>query len=176
MEEKQENIQLEHQEIERNKQRLPLCLLANDIFSPSNVGSFFRIADALGVEKIYLSGITPQPPNAKIRKTARSTEKVVPYLYQPDALEIIDTLKKDGYKIVALEITSISINIHDFKCSPSDKICLVVGAENTGVHPNILERADSTIHIPMLGQNSSMNVANACAIAVYELGKQFIGL
>lgn len=149
-----------------------MCFLANDICTPMNIGSFFRIADALGVEKIFLTGKSVTPPNRKIKKTSRSTEKYVPYEYSPNPAEVINQLKSSGYKIISLEITSQSVDLANVELNSDDKICLVLGAENYGISEEILARSDVTAHIPMLGANSSMNVATACSIATYELTRK----
>jgi tRNA G18 (ribose-2'-O)-methylase SpoU len=75
---------------------------------------------------------------------------------------------------VSLEITASSIDIREFTAKKVDKLCLIVGSENAGVSRNLLDIYDHTIHIPMFGQNSSMNVAAACAIAVFELDRKFM--
>lgn len=138
-----------------------------------NIGSLFRIADALGLEKIWLSGTSPQPPNSKIKKTSRSSEKYVAWQYVADPLDLIAQLKAQGYAIVSLEITSASIELRQFAKHPPQKIALVLGSENAGVSQALLDASDATVHIAMRGQNSSMNVANACAIAAFELLRQF---
>jgi tRNA G18 (ribose-2'-O)-methylase SpoU len=138
-----------------------------------NIGSFFRIADALGVEKIFLTGKSLVPPNPKIKKTSRATEKYVEYEYQEDPALVLNNLKGLGYKIVSLEITSSSFDLKDFHFSNKEKICLILGSENSGVSQELLDASDASIHIPMLGNNSSMNVANACSIATYELTRRY---
>ena len=167
------NIQLDHSAHKTSSKRYPLCFLAHDIDVPMNIGSFFRIADALGVEKIYLAGESVTPPNPKIKKTSRSTEKHVDYTYESDPLVIVQNLKQKGYKIISLEITSASIDINDLPVHKNEKICLVLGSENKGVTQDLLDASDISIHIPMLGVNSSMNVANACAIAAYEIIRKY---
>ena len=167
------NVQLDHDAHKSTSEKYPLCFLANDIDVPMNIGSFFRVADALGVEKIYLSGNSVVPPNPKIKKTSRSTEKYVPYEYFTDPDAVIESLKSKGYKIISLEITSSSIDLIDFQVSSNDKICLVLGSENFGISDHLLSISDATVHIPMLGANSSMNVASACSIATYEITRKF---
>ncbi len=167
------NLQLDHSAHQPTSKKYSLCFLANDIDVPMNIGSFFRIADALGVEKIYLTGDSMVPPNPKIRKTSRSTEKYVAYAYEKDALSVIRNLKTSGYKIVSLEITSNSIDLADFKPEKDGKICLILGSENQGIDESLLNASDATIQIPMLGENSSMNVAAACAIATYDITRKF---
>lgn len=143
--------------------------MVHDIDIPMNVGSLFRIADALGIEKIYLTGSSLAPPNAKIRKTSRATEKFVPFSRQSNPLDILKKLKSQGYTIISLEITTSSMDINDLLLAGTEKICLVLGSESSGISQELLDSSDVTVHIPMLGQNSSMNVANACSIAAYEI-------
>lgn len=163
------NVQLEHSSHKPANRKYPICFLAHNIDVPMNVGSLFRIADALGVEKVYLTGSSITPPNPKIRKTSRSTESHVSYEYAKDPISIVKALKRDGYKIISLEITTQSIAIQNLSLSKNDKICLIVGSENSGVSQELLDFSDETVHIPMLGVNSSMNVANACSIATYAI-------
>lgn len=164
-----ENVQLNHSHHHARKIKYPVCFLAHDIEIPMNVGSLFRIADALGVEKIYLSGSSLVPPNAKIKKTSRATEKFVPFTYEENPLDIISKLKSEGYTCISLEITTSSIDISELSLDRSEKICLILGSEKSGVSQELLSISDITVHIPMMGENSSMNVATACAIATYEV-------
>ena len=166
-----QNVQLDHGAHKANTLRFPVCLLAHDMDVPMNVGSLFRIADALGVERLYLTGSSVKPPNAKLRKTARSTEKYVEYVYAVDPLTVLDALKQSGYYIVGLEITSVSIDIGEMELDQNQKVCLILGSENAGISQALLDRCDVTAHIPMLGVNSSMNVAHAGAIATYLITK-----
>ncbi|WP_444995912.1 TrmH family RNA methyltransferase [Aliikangiella sp. IMCC44359] len=167
------NIQLAHQHHQSSNQKHPLSLLLHDMNIPANVGSIFRIADAMGVEKIYLTGTTVSPPNKLIKKTSRATEKYVAYQYREDPIENIEYLKALGYLIISLEITSSSIDIRELKFSSEQKVCLILGAENTGVCQTLLDLSDYTVHIPMLGNNSSMNVASACSIAVFQMINEY---
>jgi len=163
------NHQLEHKDYRPSKQCFAVSFLAHDILSPLNIGSLFRIADALGVEHIYLSGGSPVPPGSKIKKTSRSTEKYVPYSFNEDPAAVLNELRSEGYKIISLEITSDSQDISKLQLSETDKICLVLGSENKGICDRLLKLSDKTVHIPMFGENSSMNVANACSIATYSI-------
>jgi len=164
-----ENKQLDHTEHQPQAIRHPVCLLLNDFESPANVGSMFRIADAFGLEKIYLTGTTPVPPNRKMMRTSRATEKFVVYEYNENGIELVSGLKLQGYKVISMEITSTSCDIRQLSLSSQDKVCLILGAENEGVNPQLLALSNETVHIPMLGENSSINVASACAIAVFEI-------
>ena len=169
------NIQLTHHQHTPSGITLPLCFLAHDIEAPANVGSLFRIADALGVEKIYLTGGSPTPPNPKIKKTSRSTEKFIPWEYAENPVTVLEKLKQQNHRVVALEITSHSQDVRSHKVEPEEKLCLILGSENKGIDQDLLSRADVTLHIPMVGKNSSMNVATAAAIATFELSRERLG-
>jgi len=168
-----DNIQLTHSDHKRSDKKFPLSIIASDISSPLNVGSLFRLCDALGIEKLYLCGKTPLPPNAKLNKTSRSTEKYVSYEAHADAKALLAALKKSSALIIALEITSASIAIDsaEFKQGISNNrpICLILGAEDTGVSNALLSLAEITVHIPMYGHNSSMNVISAASITCFEI-------
>lgn len=172
-----QNQQLDHSRHPAHRRaqprKFPLCFVAHDIEDPLNIGSLFRIADALGVEKIWLSGTSPQPPHSKIKRTSRSCEKYVAWAWHAQPFELIAQLKAEGYLIVSLEISSASIDIRDLPPQGHDRIALILGSENEGVSQPLLDVSDLTAHIPMLGQNSSMNLANACAIATFELLRRF---
>lgn len=167
--------QLEHHQTERRPRHFPISLLAHNFEGSRNVGALFRIADALGVEKIYLSGHSMRPPNRKLRKVSRRTEKWVAHEYQTDPKPIIQQLKQAGYLIVGLEITRHSIDIRDFSTvdlwENHKKICLLPGSENSGLEEALLQQCDVTVHLPMFGHNSSMNVATSCALALFEILK-----
>ena len=165
------NVQLDHS-AHRAVAPLALRLLAHDVDIALNVGALFRIADALGVEHLHLTGASPLPPDPKIRRTSRSAERHVAWSHAADPLETVAALKAQGWRVVSLELSTQSIALHELAVAPGDRICLVVGAESTGVSQALLDASDATVHIPMLGHNSSMNVANACAIAVYEIARR----
>ena len=151
---------------------LPLRLLAPDVGLASNVGALFRLADALGVEHLHLAGASPVPPDPKIRKTSRSAERHVAWSHEADPLATVAALKAGGWRVVALELSTTSVPLDALAVAPGDRVCLVVGAEAHGVSQALLDAADATVHIPMRGHNSSMNVASACAIALHAIARQ----
>lgn len=146
-----------------------LILLAHNIRSAYNVGSFFRTADGAGVSKIVLSGYCPRPDHKGVVKTALGAEKYVPWESISNPGPWIKKMKKAGYHIVALEQTKTSKNI--FKWKPRWPMVLMVGNEVRGVSPALCKLADVTLEIPMRGKKESLNVASAMAVAVYELLK-----
>ena len=163
------STQLKHKDHQEEINRFPFHLLIPNLSSPYNVGGLFRLADALGIGRLYFSGETPLHPNSKIKKTARSTEQVVSFEQVTDPLSLLKSLKKEGYKIYCLEICDQSVDLEAIPSLKKEKICLVLGEENKGVRQDFLDLADTICHIPMQGKNSSMNVVSACAIACYAL-------
>lgn len=166
--------QLTHESSDFAKKRFPISLILHDFEIKLNIGSIFRLADAFACEHVYLSGKTPTPPDRKITKTSRSAEKYLAYSYSKNPLDIISQLKEQGYKIVSLELTDKSLKLADLQLQSDEKVCLILGSENVGVNQALLDASDITVHIPMHGQVSSLNVATAAGIALYTLASPYI--
>ena len=158
------------------------AVLLDNIRSAWNVGSILRSADGFGFTHAYLCGITPTPENEMVQKTSLGAEESVTWSYHKDALKLVKGLKKEGWKIFALEederaiaITNAStagldtISKNTRSTRPSARRVLIVGNEVTGVDPELLELCDTIYYIPMRGQKRSFNVAIAFGIAAYAL-------
>lgn len=144
-----------------------LVLVCEDVRSLWNVGAMFRTADALGVAKLYLCGITGRPPRKEISKVALGAEAWVPWEYRPAAWEVVRECVVKGYTTVALEQTSASVSLYEWK--PLFPLALVLGNEVRGCSNAVLEAVRHTIHIPMVGEKESLNVGVAAGIAVASL-------
>jgi len=144
-------------------------VICDNIRSLENIGSIFRTADALDVSKIYLCGISGQPPNHKISKTALGAEKTIPFEYCRQIGRLIDKLKRDRISIVALEQDKKAIEYT--KLRSRFPLALIVGNEVRGISPKILNKCDKIIYLPMSGQKESLNVSVAFGIAGYEIIK-----
>ncbi len=150
---------------------LPVSILLDNVRSMYNVGAFFRTADAAGVEKLYLCGITAYPPKSGIRKTALGAEERVMWEHSWDALAAVNSLRAAGYEIAAVETSLHAVDLFDWQ--PRFPVCVVFGHEVEGIQPQILERCDTHVRIPMLGVKHSLNVATAGGVVVYELLRKF---
>lgn len=166
------NVQLSHADHVPSGKTFPLSLLAQDVMDPANVGSLFRVADALGVRHLYLTGASATPDHPKVRRSARAAQQYVPWSYHDDALALVGELNMRGAWLVSLEIAANSEDVRLIHVPPKRDIVLVVGAENAGVSQVLLDASDRVVHIPMLGTNSSMNLAVAAALAVFEMTRQ----
>ncbi|MSR77542.1 MAG: TrmH family RNA methyltransferase [Candidatus Omnitrophica bacterium] len=150
-----------------SKERLPFCVLLNNIRSLYNVGSIFRTADGVGIEKLWLCGITGFPPAGGISKTALGAENAVPWEYVQSAGDCIRRLKEQGYQIVMLEQAHQSVPYQDFQ--PETPVCLVLGNEIQGVGEDLLPLCDAAIEIEMNGEiKNSLNVSVAFGVAAYH--------
>ncbi len=152
-----------------------IAVLAN-IRSLHNVGSIFRTADAAGIEKLYLGGITPTPIDRfgqlrqQLAKVSLGAEKTVPWAAARNILKLIDQLKNDGYKIWAIEQSKKSVPYYKVKVKSSKlKAALVVGNEVKGLSPAILKKCDKILEIPMRGKKESLNVAVAFGVVTFGL-------
>ena len=147
-----------------------IYVICHNIRSRHNVGSIFRTADGAGVSKIFLCGITPAPPHPNIEKVSLGAEKFTAWEKRKETWRIINELKKEGFKIVALEQDKKAVSYDKFKLPESAaKIALIIGNEIEGLPPAILKRADKIIFIPMYGKKESLNVSVAFGIAVYRI-------
>ncbi len=150
-------------------------VLCDNFHSPQNVGMAFRTCEIMGVQHLYLLGDTPTPPAAKIKKTARKADELVPFSTSTNSIALFQQLKKEGYTLVGMEITDTSNSLYEWKGRPFEKIALLFGAENHGISEELLPLLDHCYHIPMYGQISSMNVIMAMSIGLYEITKQWKG-
>ena len=151
-----------------------VVIVLHNIRSVQNVASIFRTADGVGVEKIYLCGITPGPldrlghSRVQFIKVSLGAEKNVPYEKKTSTVRTIEGLRKDGYQIVSVEQAKNSIPHYQFKIGKR-KTALVLGSEVAGLPAPILKKSDKILEIPMEGKKESLNVAVAFGIVAYAL-------
>lgn len=150
-------------------------VVLDNLRSVYNVGSIFRTANAVGIEKIYLCGTTPTPLDKKgdsrkdFAKVALGAEDTVSWEYIENTLECVSKLKKENYFIVALEQDEKSIDYKNVNVSNKEKVAFVIGAEVVGIANEVIEQSDIVAEIPMLGTKESLNVTIAFGVAVYRI-------
>jgi len=168
--------QLQHSTNRFIKKQFPITLVCDRVNSPANIGSIFRIADSFGIEQIYFCGDQISIDSKRMQRTARSTHQTMRHHQFEDITKVIKQLKEKEYTILSLEITDDSIPVSEYRVGASEKIALVIGEENSGVSQEIITTSKQSLHITMFGNNSSMNVATATGIALYEITKKLIRL
>jgi len=147
-------------------------VILHNIRSAENVGSMFRTCDAAAVDKIYLTGYTPAPldrfgrKRKDIAKSALGAEEFVPWEQKKTLPGLIHKLKREGFKIIAIEQDKKSVNYR--KVKPGRKNAFIMGAEVTGIPKNILNLCDIIAEIPMHGKKESLNVSVALGVALFS--------
>lgn len=144
-----------------------IVALCQSVEYPVNVGSIFRLADALALDELILTGITPTPPNATLHKVARGKETRVPWRYVRTPGEAIPELKAEGYQIIAVEITDTATPYMTYDYP--ERVCLIVGHEDHGVTNQTLALCDAAVYIPMFGKGRSLNVHVSLSVVCAHL-------
>ena len=161
-----------NKKITKNKSSI---LILPNIRSAINVGAIFRTADAVGIDKVYLVGVTPRPTDKfgriqkDIKKSALGAETWVPWEYQKSLPLLINKLKKGGYEIIALEQDEKAIDYRKVKIE--GRVAIILGEEVNGLDKKILNKCDKIIEIPMYGKKESLNVSVACGVALFRILK-----
>lgn len=156
---------------EASEAPIRLDLLLDNLRSSENVGSIIRSANGASVQHVYCCGTTPTPEHAKVRKSSLGAEELTSWSYHRNAFNLATELTESGCTLLSLEYTRTSYSLFEFKLPHvnNQHITLIVGNEISGIDPGLLSLSQRTLHIPMLGQKTSLNVAVAAAIAMYYI-------
>ncbi len=152
----------------KDAEKLPVCILLDNVRSLHNVGSAFRTADAFRIEKIYLTGITGTPPHREIQKSALGATESVVWEYAERSAEAIQKIKSSGYEIIIIEQTTTSNPVQEFIPVPGKKYCLVFGNEVDGVSDDVIALGDQALEIPQTGTKHSLNISVCLGIVAWE--------
>ena len=162
-------IQHSHKTTSFSSKKFPIILICDGVQNPSNIGSLFRICEAMGILEIIFCNAPININSSRLQKTARSTEKRVSFSESNNIIKTIEELKQKGFFPIALEITDKSIPLEKFYLPNNEKVILVIGNEKLGVSKKVLKYISLSIHINMFGKNSSMNVVQATSIALHSI-------
>lgn len=153
-------------------EKLPVVVVADNVRSLHNVGALFRTCDAFGMEAVYLCGITAQPPNKEIHKTALGAENSVPWKFFQQTEDAITELKAAGYTVLAIEQTEEAVMLNEWKAETDRKYALIFGNEVKGVGQEAVDLCDGAIEIPQIGTKHSLNVSVSAGVVLWEIFKQ----
>jgi 23S rRNA (guanosine2251-2'-O)-methyltransferase len=168
--------QLNKKEIRKLRKTTPkrgqeIYLILENVEYPRNVATIFRTAEAAGVRRLYLTGISHTPPFGKdLAKASRSSEEHVEWKYAQETSKVMNSLKKDGFHFIAIEITDSGIPVTDFarEALRHRKICFVAGSEVYGIKKSTLAACHNSVYIPIYGKNASLNVAASVAVVLFS--------
>lgn len=152
----------------KEKKKLNLIVVLDNVRSLNNVGSVFRTSDAFLVEKIVLCGITATPPSPEIHKTALGAEDSVDWVYFKEATDAVGWLKEHGYTLCCLEQVKGSIELQNFSVNGRDKYAIILGNEVNGVEQAVVDMSDYCLEIPQCGTKHSLNVSVSGGIAIWH--------
>tara|TARA_B100001769_G_scaffold216897_1_gene176580 strand:+ start:27 stop:557 length:531 start_codon:yes stop_codon:yes gene_type:complete len=168
---KLKNSELDRISIEEFKKskKIPITILLENIRSAHNIGSVFRTADSFLINQIILCGISAQPPNKDIRKTALGSSESVEWKYEKNIEVAIQKLKDEGNKIISIEQTTNSISLENFKPSNNSKYAIIFGNEVNGIEQRTIDLSDMAIEIPQYGTKHSLNISVAAGIIIWNI-------
>lgn len=170
---KLDELQRDSVAVFKSKPKHKVIVILDNIRSLNNVGSFFRTSDAFNVEKLFLCGITAQPPHKDIRKTALGATESVEWEYFEETTDAIEKVKAKGYKVYAIEQAVETIALQDLLVEDSG-ICVVFGNEVEGVQDSVIAICDGVLEIPQFGTKHSLNVSVCGGAVLWEVTKQLI--
>ena len=154
-------------------EKTPLIIVLDNIRSLNNIGSVFRTADAFLVKKIYLCGITAQPPHKDIQKTALGATESVEWEYMESSLELVKTLQKEGVLVASIEQAEQAIDLDEFSVEQNKTYAIIFGNEVKGVQQDVVTASDVVIEIPQYGTKHSLNIAVSAGVVVWDLFVKF---
>lgn len=149
--------------------RNPIYLVLDNVIDTYNIGSLFRLSDAIAAEKLYICGETEYPPSSRIHKAAVGTEEWIPWEKSSTTIRIIELLKAKNVQIIAVEQSPKSIPYTLLPIRLQFPAAIVVGNETDGVSKEVLDLADIVVELPMFGVNKSFNVWGSAAVVAYKI-------
>lgn len=162
-------------------QQRSIVVIAHNLRSVHNVGSLLRTGEVFAADKVHVTGFTPYPTHPgderdakladqqtrRLAKAAAGAERMMPFERHSDVYALLDSLREQGYVVAGLEIDPDAHTLADY--APDDKVALLLGDEVVGISPELRERCDVLLQIPVYGRKSSLNVSVAAGIALYVL-------
>ena len=155
----------------RGAEKIPVIAVLENIRSAHNVGSVFRTADAFLIEAVFITGYTAKPPHKEITKTALGAQDSVDWKYFDTTIMAIEQLKRDQYRVFAVEQVADSISLEKLSRLDIDKIAFIFGNEVSGVDNETLVLCDGCVEIPQFGMKHSLNISVAAGIVLWEAVK-----
>ena len=168
---KLKNSELERLSVDefKNTKKTPIIIILDNIRSLNNIGSVFRTCDAFLIEKIYLCGITAQPPHNDIRKTALGSTETVNWEYVENTIELVKKLQTENIIVCSIEQAENATMLNNFKPEPDQKYALVFGNEVKGVQQEVVSKSDVVLEIPQFGTKHSLNISVSCGLVVWDV-------
>ncbi|MEO9805126.1 MAG: RNA methyltransferase [Reichenbachiella sp.] len=165
---KNEELQRHSAEEYKAVKKNDVILILDNVRSLNNVGSAFRTSDAFNVKKIYLCGITGQPPHRDINKTALGATETVEWEHVETTLEVIEKLKQENWQVMAVEQAEGSLMLNEFRPIADEKYAFIFGNEVFGVEQEAVSASDRCLEIPQYGTKHSLNISVTIGVVLWH--------
>ncbi len=160
------------EQVAKKIKKNPIIIILDNVLDTYNIGSIFRLADAVAAEKVYLCGSTETPPNTRIKKASINTWQWVNWEYAPDTAALVIQVKKENPKLQIIAVEQDTRSIPFEKITYSTPVAIVIGNESYGVSKEVLKHVDTIVELPMFGINTSLNVMVTTGIVLYDIVRQ----
>ena len=144
-------------------------LILDSIQDPQNLGSLVRTANAAGVHGIIIPKDRASEVTSTVVKTSAGATEVTPIAREGNISRAIERLKEEGIWVAAIEA---GCRDTVYSADLDRDIAIVIGSEGRGIRRLVRENCDFCVSIPMYGEISSLNAAQAGAVALFEARRQ----
>ncbi|MDE2025325.1 MAG: TrmH family RNA methyltransferase [Patescibacteria group bacterium] len=162
------------EDVKKNLKRNPIYIICDNVIDTYNIGSIFRLADAVGATKVFLCGVSETPPNTRIKKASINTTEWVSWEYVIDTKDAIAKLRAEVPNIYIVAVEQDPKSVHFQKAEYHLPLALMVGNETTGTSKDILDLCDQIVEIPMWGVNKSLNVMVSLGIVLFNVASKLL--
>lgn len=147
------------------------CLILENIYQAHNISAVMRSCDCFGIQDLHIiDHLHPFKANPDVDLGASKWLNVQTYPKKESILQCLNTLKSQGYRIVATTPHSGNVELPDFDVQ--QKFALAFGTELTGLSRELMDQADEFLKIPMVGFTESLNISVSAAITLYTLSRR----
>jgi len=153
----------------KKSEKTPIIIILDNIRSLNNIGSVFRSSDAFRIEKIYLCGITAQPPHRDIHKTALGATESVEWEYVEDTVDLVEKLKLENIITLSIEQAEDSLKLDEFTPVKNQKYAIIMGNEVDGVQQSVINASNYVLEIPQIGTKHSLNISVCTGVVLWDL-------
>lgn len=168
---KLKNSELDRLDVDAFKQaeKTPIIVVLDNIRSLNNIGSVFRTADAFLIQKIYLCGITAQPPHKDIHKTALGSTESVDWEYVNNTEDVVKRLQAEGAVVISVEQAENAVMLNEFQPETKTTYAFIFGNEVKGVSQEVVNMSDKVLEIPQFGTKHSLNISVSCGVVLWDV-------
>lgn len=149
--------------------KMPFLVMLDGVTDVRNFGAIARTCECAGVDALIIPSRGSVSVNADAVKTSAGALLSLPVCKENNIRQALQYLKQCGFRIIAAtEKGKIDYTTTNYK----EPVCLIMGAEDTGVPTDHLVLCDDWVRIPMKGKIASLNVSVAAGILIYEAYRQ----